>query len=177
MSQRLADGLNLELAWQRTKLDRPDRVFVTNPYLTAIAEQDLHAYLAEVRELVARGYAPSPAGTCPVPEGRWQVRPGAYLRLEDEIVFNALVGRAFPNLIAKLEWSQGDPDVAYQLIPRNLTPHWLKRGVRAWTEWREESTVETRSSRVCADGRHCRILRKCRFAPSYVRLAVDRGRG
>src|SRR5271157_5555871 len=104
MSQRLADALNLELAWQRTKLDRPDRVFVTNPYLTAIAEQDLPGYLAEIRQQIVRGYVPSPSGTCPEPKGNWQVRPGAYLRLEDEIVFNALIGRAFPNLIARLGW-------------------------------------------------------------------------
>jgi hypothetical protein len=33
MSERLANLLNLELAWERVKCDRPERTFVTNPYL------------------------------------------------------------------------------------------------------------------------------------------------
>jgi hypothetical protein len=33
MSERLANFLNPELAWQKVKFDRPDRIFVTNPYL------------------------------------------------------------------------------------------------------------------------------------------------
>lgn len=45
MSERLANLLNLELAWQRLKFDRPDRIFVTNPYLIELVELDLGGFL------------------------------------------------------------------------------------------------------------------------------------
>ena len=75
MSERLANLLNLELAWQRVKFDRPDRVFVTNPYLIEVVEHDLAGFLRGIREQVARGYTPFPSVTCPAPKGKWQVRP------------------------------------------------------------------------------------------------------
>lgn len=139
MSERLANLLNLELAWQRVKFDRPDRVFVTNPFLIELVEQDLAGFLQRIREQVARGYAPSPSSVCPVPKGKWQVRPGMYLRLTDEIVFNALVGSVFQDVLRKLQWSQGDPDVAYQLANLSTSVQWVKRGFLIWREWREKS--------------------------------------
>jgi len=64
--------LNLELAWQRVKFDRPDRIFVTNPYLIELVELDLAGFLHGIREQPV-------AITCPVPKGKWQVRP--FIRL------------------------------------------------------------------------------------------------
>src|SRR5258708_3273490 len=115
MSERLANLLNLELAWHRTKLDIPVRTFVTNPYLIDLVEQDSRAFFVRIREQIVRGYTPGPSGTCLLPKGNWHVRPGALLRVSDEILFNALVGQSFQHIARRLRWSQGDPDVAYQL--------------------------------------------------------------
>jgi hypothetical protein len=139
MSERLANLLNLELAWQRLRFDRPDRIFVTNPYLIELVELDLAGFLRGIREQVSRGYIPSPSVTCPVPKGKWQVRPGVYLRLADELIFNALVGSVFQNVIRRLQWSQGDPDIAYQLENLSTAVRWVKRGFVVWKEWREKS--------------------------------------
>jgi hypothetical protein len=139
MSERLADLLNLELAWHRTKFDIPDRVFVTNPYLIELVEQDLPTYLASIREQIIRGYTPAPSGTCQEPKGKWQVRPGALLRLSDDVLFNALVGQSFPYITRKLRWSQGDPDIAYQLENVSTAVAWVRRGFLIWQEWRQKS--------------------------------------
>jgi hypothetical protein len=139
MSQRLANLLNLELAWQRVKFDRPDRIFVTNPYLVELVEQDLAGFLRGIREQVARGYVPFPSVICPAPKGKWQVRPGVYLRLADEVIYNALAGSVFGNVMGKLQWSQGDPDIAYQLANLSTSVQWVKRGFLVWKEWRERS--------------------------------------
>jgi hypothetical protein len=139
MSERLARMLNLELAWQRVKFDRPDRIFVTNPYLTELVELDLAGFLRGIREQITRGYTPSRSVTCPVPKGKWQVRPGVYMRLADELIFNALVGSVFQNIIRRLQWSQGDPDIAYQLDNLSTAVRWVKRGFLIWKEWREKS--------------------------------------
>jgi hypothetical protein len=139
MSERLANLLNLELAWQRLRFDRPDRIFVTNPYSIELVELDLASFLRGIREQVSCGYIPSPSVTCPVPKGKWQVRPGVYLRLTDELIFNALVGSVFQNVIRRLQWSQGDPDIAYQLENLSTAVRWVKRGFVVWKEWREKS--------------------------------------
>jgi hypothetical protein len=146
MSEELANLLNLELAWHRTRFDIPDRVFVTNPYLIELIEQDLQAYLAGIREQIVRGYAPSPSGTCHEPKGKWQVRPGALLRLSDEVVFNALVGSSFPQITGRLQWSQGDPDVAYQLDNVSTAVRWVKRDFVIWQEWREKSLEKLKTA-------------------------------
>ena len=41
MSQELADSLNLELAWARLKFDRPDRCFLSHPFLLQLVELNL----------------------------------------------------------------------------------------------------------------------------------------
>lgn len=139
MSERLANLLDFELAWHRTKFDIPDRVFVTHPYIIELVEQNLQTFLDGIRESVRRGYVPSPSGTCYEPKGNWQVRPGALLRLSDEILYNALVGQCFPHVTRHLRWSQSDPDIAYQLEELSTTVRWVKRGFRIWREWREKS--------------------------------------
>ncbi len=146
MSQRLANLLNLELAWHRTKFDIPDRVFVTNPYLVELVEQDLPTFLNGIREQISRGYTPAAGGTCQQPKGNWQVRPGTLLRLSDEIVFNALVGQCFPNISRRLRWSQGGPDIAYQLENVTTAVKWVKRGFLIWREWRQKSLEKLRAA-------------------------------
>lgn len=141
MSRELADILDFDLAWRRVMYDRPDRCFGSHPYLIPVIEQSVPEWLGLVRDRVANGYAPSPCPVLPVPKGNWQVRPGAHLRLEDELVYNALVGSFLDDLIRALGPAQGDPDVAYQLADRPDRVAWVKRGVPIWKEWRERSKL------------------------------------
>src|ERR1700686_3230566 len=103
MSQQLADSLNLQLAWARLKFDRPDRGFLSHPFLLDLIELDLAAWLDGIRRQVAVGFVPSACLTVQAPKGNWQVRPGAYLRLEDEVVLNALIGEYLANISADLK--------------------------------------------------------------------------
>jgi len=139
MSQELADSLDLQLAWARLKFDRPNRCFLSHPFLLELIELDLPAWLDGIRLRIVTGYVPSTCLTVPAPKGHWQVRPGAYLRLEDEVVLNALLGRYLSNIGAELRELQGEPDVAYQLASGTSRREWLRRGFPVWSEWREKS--------------------------------------
>ena len=139
MSQELADALNLDLAWSRLMFDRPERCFVSHPFQLELIQLDLGAWLAAVRRRLAEGYVPLPCETVQSPKGNWQVRPGANLKLDDELVFNALVGRYLENISQELQATQGDPDVAYQLVSGTGRREWVKRGFPVWKEFREKS--------------------------------------
>lgn len=61
------------------------------------------------------------------------------LRLEDEIVLNAIVGLNLQKISLDLQELQGNTDIAYQL-PRGLNRReWVRRGFQVWKEWRESS--------------------------------------
>jgi hypothetical protein len=92
MSRELADQLDLRLAWRRAKFDRPDRCFISHPFLVELVEMRLDEWLGRLNDRLVSGFAPSPAIVCPEPKGGGLVRPGTHLRLEDEVAFNALVG-------------------------------------------------------------------------------------
>jgi len=139
MSQQLANLLDLGLAWRRAKFDRPDRCFVSHPFLVDLVEQDLDQWLAELNARLVEGFTPSPAIVCQEPKGGGLVRPGTHLRLEDEVVFNALLGAGFQLIAARLRWSQGNPDVAYQLAIAHDNPRWVSRGFGVWKQFREKS--------------------------------------
>jgi hypothetical protein len=139
MSQELADQLDLGLAWRRAKFDRPDRCFVSHPFLIELVESGLDQWLNELNRRLVQGYAPSPALICEEPKGGGLVRPGTSLRLDDEIVFNALVGAAFQEIASTLRWSQGNPDVAYQLAIAHDNPAWVSRGFLVSKQFREKS--------------------------------------
>src|SRR5205814_4488384 len=61
------------------------------------------------------------------------------LDLADEVVFNALIGHFLPHIWQAIRWSQGDPDIAYQLKPPVSNPAWISSGFRVWREWRQRS--------------------------------------
>jgi Reverse transcriptase (RNA-dependent DNA polymerase) len=139
MSQELADALNLDLAWSRLLFDRPDRSFVSHPFQIDLLEFDLPAWLESIRRRIVEGYISSPCVVVQSPKGNWQVRPGASLALDDEVVFNALVGRYLDNIRNELRDAQGDPDVAYQLGTGVNRREWVKRGFPVWKQFREKS--------------------------------------
>ena len=139
MPGQLANNLDLALAWRRAKFDRPDRCFVSHPFLIELVELDLDEWLADLRQRIAAGFSPSPALVCQEPKGGGLVRPGTCLQLEDEVVFNAAVGSSFQAIAENLRWSRGNPDVAYQLAIARDNPEWVSRGFIVWKQFREKS--------------------------------------
>jgi hypothetical protein len=139
MSQALASSLDLELAWARLKFDRPDRCFLIQPFLIELIELDLPSWLGRINQRIVDGYVPSASLALQSPKGNWQVRPGVYLRPEDEVVFNAIIGQHYQGIEADLRNLQGDPDIAYQLPRGAGRREWLRRGFTVWREWREKS--------------------------------------
>jgi hypothetical protein len=116
---------------------------VTYPHLLDWIESDLAGWLSDIRkDLADRTYVPEACATCYSPKPGWMVRPGAVLRLEDEVVLNAVVGYFYPRLWDALRWSQGGPDIAYQMSPNPDEPSWLKRGFPVWREWQEKSLAQ-----------------------------------
>jgi hypothetical protein len=130
---------DLEVAWRRVKLDRPKRCFVTHPFVLDWIESDLDGWFQAIERELSSRYIPQDCQTCYSPKGGWMVRPGAVLDLKDETVFNALLGKCYPNISDTLRWSQGTCDVAYQLNPAIQHNEWIRSGFRIWKEWREKS--------------------------------------
>ncbi len=89
------EDLKLELAWKRLKYDRPDRIFVNHPHQIRVIDANLPVWLQRIREQLTRGYLPSSSSICYVPKPNWLVRPGSVLALEDEVVYNALIGSEY----------------------------------------------------------------------------------
>jgi hypothetical protein len=145
--------LDLALAWQRVKLDRPHRAFYTHPRLFEWIELDLEGWFASVRQSLQRGYAPHPSLTCFAPKPGWLVRPATVLDEQDELVLNALVGGLYGKAYESLGPFQGDPDVAYQLNPALEAKEWIRTGVRYWNEWRTSSSQKLKGAQfvVIAD--------------------------
>jgi hypothetical protein len=132
-------NLDLPLAWQRIKRDRPDRAFFTHPHLFDWIELDLDGWFSGIRTRLKQGFAPHPSLTCSVPKPGWLVRPGTVLDVQDELVLNALVATLHTKAYALLGQFQGDPDIAYQLQRYGNVGEWLRTGFRIWAEWRNKS--------------------------------------
>ena len=132
-------ALDLELAWKRAKLDRPNRSFTTHPYLLSWIESDLDGWLQAIRVSLGRGYSPHDCAVCDVPKGNWMVRPGSVIDPRDEVVVNAILGRFHDELWRVLGNFQGDPDIAYQFQRSPAQADWVRSGFRISKQWRERS--------------------------------------
>jgi hypothetical protein len=130
----------LELAWARTKADIGERGFVTIPHLSDWVEVDRTRWLRDLEASIGAGYQPDFSLPCLTPKPGWMVRPGAVLRLNDEILYNFLVGRMLKGIWDEVRWSQGDPDIAYRLTEQGLSrSKWLERGTAAYRRFRKLS--------------------------------------
>jgi hypothetical protein len=123
-------NLNLQLAWQRVKLDRPHRTFVARPHLISWIESDLDSWIQSLADKLRAGYTPHDCVTCYEPKGNWMVRPGAVLDINDEIVLNSALGSFHQQIWSGIGWSQGDPDIAYQFQRSTTRPEWIRSGCR-----------------------------------------------
>src|SRR3989344_7277849 len=98
---------DLSLAWQRVKDDiKESRVFITAPYEVELVELDLKSWLDRIlSEIKNRTYNPASAEIIDSPKPNYGIRPGSHLRLEDRVVYAALVGSFFDKLKERLSWS------------------------------------------------------------------------
>lgn len=129
----------LSLAWQRVKADHASHRFVDHPHLQRWVEFDLGEWLREIQEELATGYTPRASQMCWAPKPNGLLRPGSVLEVKDEVVYNLLVGRAFPALHAELLDLLGEPDVSYQIARDPNDPEWIKTSFLIWTQWRRRS--------------------------------------
>jgi hypothetical protein len=153
MDPSIVGELDLHLAWQRMKNDRPHRTFYTHPRLIEWIELDLEGWFASVRKRLIDGYVPQTSLTCFVPKPGWLVRPGTVLDEQDELVFNALVGSLYGKAYTRLASLQGDPDVAYQLQPDETKKEWVQPIFLSVPQWRTKSLDKLKASQfvVLAD--------------------------
>jgi hypothetical protein len=136
---------DLEMAWRRIKLDRPNRCFVIHPFLFNWIEADLQSWLRDVWEQIESGYTPNRCQICECPKPNWMVRPGAILELADELLYDAIVGHYQKQIWKGIGVAQGDPDIAYQLRRDATNPAWINSDFRVWQEWREKSLQKLRT--------------------------------
>ncbi|HEX8431833.1 MAG TPA: RNA-directed DNA polymerase, partial [Longimicrobium sp.] len=146
MSKEQAEILDLGLAWKRVKEDlRADRVFVKRPHEQALVESDLAGWLEELSERVATGrYSPSPIVIVEVPKGKYGVRPGGHLPLEDQVVYAAAVGACLEAIRGACTLPKGRVDYSYGFTPEG-TETWLVPRFRGWTGFREQSLRRIRN--------------------------------
>jgi hypothetical protein len=107
--QSLISYDELKLAWHRIRADRPSRCFVVHPQIFDWIEPDLRNWLRKLQRRLRDGYVPAACGTCYSPKAGWMVRPGGLLDLEDEVVFNALLGRFHAEIWAAIGWAKATP--------------------------------------------------------------------
>jgi hypothetical protein len=144
MARIMLSEKDLKLAWDRLKLDRPNRCFYTPPFIFSWIKPNLRTWLSTISRSLNGGYSPQDCHTCYTPKGGWLVRPGAVLNLEDEIVYNAILGKEYSKIYNHLKWAQGGPDIAYQLQGGKNNKEWIKSGFLIWQAWRKKSLQRLR---------------------------------
>lgn len=143
MSEQLATNLDLQIAWRRVKRDIPDRVFIRHPFEVSIIEQDLDAWLNQLKDTIRDGvYNPGSSVICDAPKGRGAVRPGAHLSMGDRVVFAAIVGACFQQIHRHLQWSQGTVDFSYRLAVNSTSAEWLRNQFEGWSDFRRRSLAK-----------------------------------
>lgn len=129
----------LSIAWSRVKADHLNVRFVDHPHVLRWIESDLDAWLVEIRDELAAGYQPRSSHMCWALKPGGLLRPGTVLEVEDELVYNMLLGRLLPQLRRQLADLQGNPDLSYILADSADDTAWIRTGFRLWTQWRKRS--------------------------------------
>ncbi|HEX3578581.1 MAG TPA: RNA-directed DNA polymerase, partial [Thermoanaerobaculia bacterium] len=129
----------LTLAWKRYQRDLTNRCFVDHPLMTAWIESNLERWLTDISDHLAQGYHAQPARRCSVPKPGFMIRPGTVLEAEDAVVYNCLVGRAYPNIHADVTPTEETLDIAYRTTDDSDSIEWTKHDFTIWREWRQKS--------------------------------------
>ena len=107
MNEDLLKRLDLKLAWRRTKEDVKDWPSIDNPFELELIEQELSKWIKNLRNrLSGNNYQPQRCTIADVPKPNWHLRPISILKLEDSVVYNALLLDGISQIKEKLKWSE-----------------------------------------------------------------------
>lgn len=140
-STAVADQLDLLLALQRVKQDiKLNRTFFVHPFELRLVQIDEQQWLSQLAASVAAGtYVPHPQQICAVPKPKGHVRPGGWLRLEDQVYYSALVGACLPAIVKAISDRRGPLDFSYRLNQKTTAKEWLHNPFVGWERFRVAS--------------------------------------
>ena len=141
---------DLSLALKRVGQDhKKDRVFVTSPVELTIIQACEDAWLDELLDRISNAdYSPSTVTICDVPKGKGGIRPGTVLSFQDQVVFTAIVGKAYRFVQNSMSWSRSRTDCAYQFTDSTQVS-WLKLPYACWIEFRDRSLAALETNIEC----------------------------
>lgn len=133
--------LDIQLAWQRIKLDLKERNFVKPVFLPAVIQSDLETWLGGLKhDFEAGNYQPHSMDVVEIPKGKGLIRPGSLLHITDNLFFTALVQECYQSVLQRVSWSQNKVDFAYIMTDDNIrSRYWFQYKVLGWTNFRTKS--------------------------------------
>ncbi|GAA4016527.1 hypothetical protein GCM10022408_32510 [Hymenobacter fastidiosus] len=135
--------LNLRLAWERMRNEVPDRAFVRCMHELELIKLNLGGWLDDIDNKLKTGtYVFGNMSICNVPKGRYLVRPGSILTLEDTLVYYGLVGSAFEKIYDLIGWSQDRVDYSYRLNGAQQKSEWILNRFKGWENFRVKSVAK-----------------------------------
>lgn len=141
MSQSLTDQLDFELAWKRIETDEKNAdMFIIPPFLSELVRVDLSKWLERLMSIVEAGeYAPKDVVICDVLKPNYAIRPGAYLWIDDQLVYYACLGACLPHIYRAVSWPTKRIDHSYPLAEHFTNVEWFKSPFFAWKNFRTAS--------------------------------------
>lgn len=132
--------MNFDLVWKRVEQDSRHEHFLRNRLEMDIIYKILEDWSQVIKkEIEEDKYVPKSNYICDVPKGHGLMRPGSQLRVSDNVYYTDLLTQAYDSIFAALKWSQKTVDFGHALSGDNSSVGWIKNGVNAWNEFREES--------------------------------------
>lgn len=167
----LSGKLDFELAWDKTKSNLRDtsRIFVNNPYIVDILDRHSEDWLENFTKKVADGsYNPDESRIINIPKKGWNIRPGNALRIEDALMYSALVLDLYDDIQDEIKWSARKKRYSRILLDDKAEKGWIKYPSEVWKEWNTHSkkTIDNFEYIVFTDVASCfenielRILRQ-----------------
>lgn len=141
MPAALAERLDLELAWERAKLDLSRRrTFACHPFQVDLIDTDPEPWLTEIRQAIHDdSFSAAPYRQCEVPKPHGHIRPGTDLVLADQVVFAALLQDLRSVVQEALAWPSGSPDYSYQLRNDRTDRQWFAPHFARWRAFDNDS--------------------------------------
>jgi len=133
----LSERINLELAWMRVKNDLKYECFVNHPYKINIIDSNLKAWLNYLKDNID-DHEPIISPTIDVPKKNWHIRPVNILKIEDQVVYSALILDVISEIKDSLLWSSKVKRFSYILKDNQKTKYWVNKR-NYWLEFNKRS--------------------------------------
>jgi hypothetical protein len=136
-----SDQLDLALAWRRAIEDlAARRAFVRHPFLDSLIATDVDSWLTNLSQQLTTGtFRPASCRIVPIPKPLGQIRPGADLRLIDQVVYAALLQAMREPVTSALGSSAGSVDYSYQLRSDPAHVEWFEPFFPRWQAFDRDS--------------------------------------